>query len=241
MTDIELIQSARERIVAAKCDGKTWVEIMSMVPGLTKPAGKAILTGHFNDFQSVDRIAARLRTGKVIDTPFSGRNRRNAKISGLMIPRNEYAGVGTRRVKLRLNKLVKTSVLAKALRIALETEDKNLTAKKYHGGDIAGYTFDQINYFAKHDGIAELIEICKVEGWRFGVERSDVRGATHVIYFHLPGVEQISWHFTPKEEALPTYDGVWDQQKNSTLKKLEPAIERLLRTESLQEKGDQCS
>jgi hypothetical protein len=202
---------------------------MSIIPGMTKPAGKAILTGDFNDLQSIDDIAAGLRSGTVIEAPVSRRNRRNAKISGLMSARNKYAGIGTRRVKLRLNKLAKTNVLAKALRIALEIEDRNLTAKKYHGGNIAGYTYDQINYFAKHDGITALIEICKSEGWKFGLQCSDVRGATHVIYFHLPGVEQISWHFTPNDEGLPAYDGVWDQQENSTLNKLEPAIEKLVR------------
>jgi hypothetical protein len=37
--------------------------------------------------------------------------------------------------------------------VALEIEDKNLTAKRYPGGgDIGGYTYKQISYFAKRTG-----------------------------------------------------------------------------------------
>jgi hypothetical protein len=143
--------------------------------------------------------------------------------------RRQFCGIGTRRTKLALNKLSRTSTFAKALRTALEIEDNNLTAKKYHGGDIAGYTYDQIAYFDKHDGIMQLIEICKMEGWTFGVHNSHIFGASHVIYFELPATEQLSWHFSPLSgHCLPEYGGVWDQKQNSTLRKLEAAIQPLL-------------
>ena len=45
---------------------------------------------------------------------------------------------GTRKAKLALNRLGKTDVYARALRIALEIEDANLNAKRYFGGDIGG-------------------------------------------------------------------------------------------------------
>jgi hypothetical protein len=157
----------------------------------------------------------------------SRRHRERVKI--LDTARQEFCGVGTRRTKLALNRLAKTSNYAKALRVALEIEDKNLTAKKCHGGDIGGYSYDQIAYFAKHDGIMELIEICKSQGWTFGIHMAGVYGATHVVYFELPGVEQISWHFTPQSgNELPMYPGVWDRQENSTLWKLEAAITLLV-------------
>src|SRR5579862_6961720 len=93
--------------------------------------------------------------------------------------RRQFCGMGTRRTKLALNKLCSTSAFAQALRIALEIEDKNLTAKKYHGGDIAGYTYDQVAYFAKHQGIMQLVELCRLENWNFGVHKSTISGATH--------------------------------------------------------------
>jgi hypothetical protein len=155
--------------------------------------------------------------------------RQRTAVTLLNTARRQFCGIGTRRTKLALNKLSMTSTLTKALQIALEVEDKNLTAKKYHGGDIAGYTYDQIAYFEKHDGIRKLIEICKLKGWNFGVQESTVFGASHVIYFELPGVEQISWHFSPlSDHHLPVYDGVWNQKQNSTLRKLEAAIQPLL-------------
>lgn len=155
--------------------------------------------------------------------------RRQALVQVLDTARSRFCGVGTRRTKVALNKLAKTSIYAKALRLALEIEDKNLTAKKYFGGNIDGYSYSQIAYFAKHDGIMQLVEISKSEGWTFGVQKSEVVGATHVIYFDLPGVEQISWHFTPPPtHELPAYTGQWDRKENSTLLKLEAAIKPLV-------------
>ena len=43
--------------------------------------------------------------------------------------RKNFCGVGSRKIKLLLNKLAKTDNLAKAYRIALEAEDKNISAK----------------------------------------------------------------------------------------------------------------
>jgi hypothetical protein len=176
---------------------------------------------------TADEVSA---AAQVAEREFTSKhpNRKN-KARSLSAARTSFCAVGTRKTKLALNKLAKTSTYAKALRIALEIEDKNLTAKKYHGGDIGGYTYNEIAYFAKHDGILELIEICRSEGWTLGIQESPVVGATHVIYFDLPGVEQISWHFTPPlQHGLSTYSGVWDGAKNSTLQKLEAAIIRLM-------------
>jgi len=68
----------------------------------------------------------------------------------LATARRHFCGIGTRRTKFALNKLSRTSTFAKALRLALEIEDQNLTAKTYHGGDIGGYTYDQISDIRKH-------------------------------------------------------------------------------------------
>jgi hypothetical protein len=122
------------------------------------------------------------------------RGRRKERIGGLVIARETYAGLGTRMVKLRLNTLAKTSSYAKALRLALEIEDLNVNAKRYHGGDIGGYSYSHVYYLKEAEIIEELIEIAKSEGWTWGVLKSDVGATTHVIYFNIPGVGQVSWH-----------------------------------------------
>jgi hypothetical protein len=179
------------------------------------------------ELQSIADIADEVkRVEEAADRAFESRHiSRKQKVRSLSNARNHYCGIGTRRTKLGLNKLAKTSIYAGALRLALEIEDKDLTAKKYHGGDVGGYSYSQIAYLDKHDGILKLIEVCKSEGWTFGVQKSEVFGASHVIYFDIPGVEQISWHFTPpSKHDLPAYSGVWDRKENSTLLKLEAAI-----------------
>jgi hypothetical protein len=217
---------------------------------------------------------------------------RRQKIGTLILARTQFAGVGTRKAKLVLNKLAKGDEYALALRVALEIEDVNLTAKRYFGGDCGGYTYADINYLKKGEQIEALIEICKSQGWVFGVHdtgaveqaqnglsgpedcsqcngsgtcdygRSDHwcepepgyvpslcpcdkcggsgkskhaiqrrQQQTHVIYFDIPGVGQLSWYYSPKQQ-LPVYPGQWDGQEGSTLPKLEAAIAALL-TESV--------
>jgi hypothetical protein len=117
------------------------------------------------------------------------------KITALVQARTHFAGVGTRKAKLALNKLAKTDPYARALRIALEIEDANLTAKRYFGGDIGGYSYAEINYLKKCENIEALIDIAKSEGWVYGVQPSDVANTTHIIYFDIPSVGQLSWHY----------------------------------------------
>lgn len=148
------------------------------------------------------------------------------KIAKLVQARAEFAGIGTRKAKLMLNKLAKTDRYAKALRVALEIEDQNLTAKRYFGGDCKGYTYAEIAYLKKSEKIEALIGISKLEGWVFGVQPSDVSNATHIIYFDIPGVGQVSWHYSPNE-PLPVYPGTWDGEIGSTLTNLEAAISAL--------------
>jgi hypothetical protein len=153
--------------------------------------------------------------------------KRRRKIATLIRARTEFAGVGTRKAKLTLNKLAKTDPYARALRTALEIEDVNLTAKRYFGGDCGGYTYADIAYLKKCEHIEALIEISRSHGWVFGVQPSDVPDTTHIIYFELPDVGQVSWHYSPRG-PLPVYAGQWDGQVGSTLPKLETAIALLL-------------
>jgi len=152
--------------------------------------------------------------------------KRRKKSDVLALARTQFAGVGTRKAKLALNKLA-ADVYALALRVALEIEDVNLTAKRYCGGDCGGYTFSEINYRKKRDHIDLLIDICKSAGWVFGVQPYSLFSTTHIIYFEIPGVGQLSWHYSPRE-TLPDYLGQPDGVKGSILLKLEAAISALL-------------
>jgi hypothetical protein len=157
-------------------------------------------------------------------SPMSRKHRQ--KINNLIQARTQFAGIGTRKAKLTLNKLAKNDPYARALRTALEIEDANLTAKRYFGGDCGGYTYAEIHYLRKSENIEALIEISKSHGWTFGVKPSEVY-TTHIIYFDIPGVGQLSWHYSP-QKPLPAYSGQWDGMEGSTLPKLEAAISALL-------------
>lgn len=148
-------------------------------------------------------------------------------IHDLKVKRTAFAGIGTNKAKRRLNKLSKTSDIAKAIRIALEIEDKNILAK-----DTYGEYRDRV-YNKKHELILELCEVFKKNGWEYGVQNSSIVGASHIIYFEIPSCEQISWHFSAGSVVFPDYLKKWDGQENSTLRKLEQVCYDILKANNL--------
>jgi hypothetical protein len=136
--------------------------------------------------------------------------------------REQFAGIGTNKAKRRLNKLAITNSVAKAVRLALEIEDKSISAKGCYG-----MYRDRI-YKKKGELILSLSELFNKEQWVYGIQKSEVPPTSHVIYFEIPNCEQISWHFTPESESnLPEYMSKWDNKSNSTLEKLELISMRL--------------
>src|SRR4051794_9818718 len=109
--------------------------------------------------------------------------KRKKRVAMLVAARESFVGVGTRKVKVFLNKAGKIDVYALALRMALEAEDANITAKRYFGGDCGGYSYADIHYSKKAEKIEALIEISKAQGWTFGIQPSDIPATAHVIYF----------------------------------------------------------
>lgn len=148
---------------------------------------------------------------------------RRAAVRQLEDARDNFCGLGTRRVKVRLNKLAKTCAVAKALRIALEIEDVSTLGKKY-----AGSSWSSDSYEKKHQYIHELIFLFKEQNWAFGKHQSDSFATRHIIYFEIPTCEQISFHCS-LDIAVPDYLKKWDGKTNSTLRKLEAAITEILR------------
>lgn len=147
-------------------------------------------------------------------------------IQDLSICRKNFAGIGTNKAKRRLNKLSQSSDIAKAIRLALEIEDKNICAKK------TDWRYKDKVYNQKVQLIEELIDIFVKNKWVFGVEKSQNPSTTHVIYFEIPGCEQLSWHFSPSTpKKFPEYDGKWDEKENATLSKLEDITKKILEME----------
>lgn len=142
-------------------------------------------------------------------------------IYSLHTARNNFCQIGTNKTKRRLNKISKNDPVAKALRIALEIEDKNILAKEasfYYAGRI---------YKDKNKLINQLIELFKENNWIYGVHSSDVPATSHIVYFEIPNCEQISWHSDVSND-VPIYNNKWDGKTNSTLPKLEKTIMELL-------------
>ena len=103
--------------------------------------------------------------------------------------RETFCGIGTRKIKIRLNKLCDQSIDALLFRKALEIEDKNISAKKYQN-------YRDKYYEEKGDLIEELIQFCIANNINVGyqeVEEQEYQ-TLYVVYFDFPNCEQISWH-----------------------------------------------
>lgn len=143
-------------------------------------------------------------------------------VKRLSLMRDSMCGMGTRKVKLYLNKMIKQGdKVAELYRFALETEDYNIKAK-----DTNPFYQDKV-YRKKHEYILKLAGLCRALAVPFGWQPSDVRVVNAVVYFELPGMEQISFHTELNEEEkkfMPMYSSEWDGKQLSTLWKIEAAI-----------------
>ncbi|MBR6516916.1 MAG: hypothetical protein IKT40_08790 [Bacilli bacterium] len=139
----------------------------------------------------------------------------------LVNKRKTFCGVGTRKVKLMLNKLIKSGdINAQLYRLALEIEDKNIQAK-----DHKNYYYRDTIYYHKKMLIYDLIKLCSENNIVFGYHASDVRDTSNIIYFELPNTEQISFHVSLDDTTnIPIYEKEWDGLVCSTLDKLEKVI-----------------
>lgn len=135
--------------------------------------------------------------------------------------RNNFCGLDTRNIKLMLNKIGKTDPVALAIRYLLEAEDYNIKAKESYG------EYRDKNYEKKSEFVEKALDVCLENNFKCGWQDSDLPNISHVVYFDIPGVEQISFHQDLSSEYLercPEYDSEWDSLVNSTLLKIEKAI-----------------
>lgn len=150
--------------------------------------------------------------------------------------RTSFCGIGTRKAKMRLNKLAKAGVpMAKILRLALEIQDVNIVAKG------SPYFYKQKIYRKKEAMLCELADICQEEGVVYGVQKTNNHMTSYVLYFDLPGAGQISFHTNAISKKWPVYQGEWDGLQNSTLGKLEKAIKELLEANPLPPASVKCT
>jgi hypothetical protein len=143
---------------------------------------------------------------------------RRILVGQLTDARESYCGIGTRKVKLKLNRLAGIDARARAFRIALEIEDCSTQAKKYFG------EWRDKKYAEKSELILQLVNLCRENSWIFGKHESETY-PRWIVYFELPGCDQISFHTSLKcPDDIPDYASDWDGIRNSTLCKLEKAI-----------------
>ena len=135
--------------------------------------------------------------------------------------RDTMCGIGTRRLKLLLNRLIKGGdQLAQAYRMALELEDVNIQAKRSYG------QFQDKIYEKKHKLLIELMDLCRAQKYVFGHQCCKGRGVNVIIYFELPNADQISFHtYMPSIPTnIPLYKKEWNGIENHTLPALEAAL-----------------
>lgn len=140
--------------------------------------------------------------------------------------------IGTRRVKLFLNTKIKEGdKVANAYRLALEAEHKNIDAKNSYG------KYKDKIYEQKRLVIDELISLCLENDFVCGYQDSNVRDTNFIIYFELPDMRQISFHSDIPNELfgkMKEYEKDWDGEVNSTIAKIECAIEKRYHDELVQ-------
>jgi hypothetical protein len=135
--------------------------------------------------------------------------------------RTEGLGIGTNKIKRRLNKLSKDNKIAGIIRLVIEIEDVNILAKKYYG------EYRDKKYGQKQMLLEKLINIYKESGYVFGYHDSDVKPAVCILFFELDDdFEQVSWHSTVGYNNIRKYDKDWDGKENSTYPKLLNYIEK---------------
>jgi hypothetical protein len=133
--------------------------------------------------------------------------------------RKSMLGIGTNKIKRRLNSLAENDIVAKGLRLLLETEDINIIAKKQR------HRYKDKSYAKKFVYIHQLIDLFKENGWLYGRHESNVYETNYIIFFELPGTKQISFHSNLKNpKDIPIYEKEWDGLVNSTLNKISEKI-----------------
>lgn len=167
--------------------------------------------------QQQDYMEAREREKKRLEA----KEKNEKLIRELEKLRSNAMGIGTNKLKRRLNKLAETNVDAKICRLALEIEDVSTQAKAARG------EYKDKKYYKKTLLIDELVELYSQTDYHYGIEWKDGYETNCIIYFDLPNAVQISFHtLWDKETPIKEYSKEWDGLVNSTFKKLIAFVEQ---------------
>ncbi|MCZ8157664.1 MAG: hypothetical protein O9264_16215 [Leptospira sp.] len=142
----------------------------------------------------------------------------------LLRSKTNFCGGTLDEVILYLEDIFGSNRVAEALYYALNAEIANYEAK------LSDRYGRRERYLRKNLCISELVKLCQVEGFKFGIQKnqSSYKVVGEVIYFDLPGTAQLSWHISKNDlkfkGELPIYKKKWDNQKNSGFSKIEQSI-----------------
>lgn len=162
-----------------------------------------------------EKCIAFKKPAHIVRMEIEAANRENIMI--LEYSRYDACGIGSKKLKLRLNKLKKNGdKVASVLRKLIEAEDSNISAKKYFGKYRDRY------YGNKEMYLMDSIEDMKELGWTFGYSTEVGKNAKYVMYVYLPNGSQLSWHMVndSNKVRLPEIDVKWDGLPATTLTKL---------------------
>lgn len=131
--------------------------------------------------------------------------------------RKSFAGVGTRKAKIRLNKL--NNINSIIIRKLIDIEEYSTFAKIELNS-----IYKDKKYNMKEKLIKELADIFKENNYKYGIQnnlnKNHYKDPDYIIYFKIMGV-QLSFHFNNLYKIkYPKFDEDWDNIPNSTFSKL---------------------
>lgn len=154
---------------------------------------------------------------EAVKTKYEAEYKNQALVWSLKDYRKNALGIGTNKIKRRLNKI--NTLESNIIRLVLEIEDVNISAKKYRGDYKNHY------YNTKSELISELISIYKENTMVYGIKNTNNYSTNNIIFFELNDGTQISWHNDIYDKTVPKYEKEWDGMENSTLPKVFEYIE----------------
>jgi len=148
--------------------------------------------------------------------------------------RNTIFNISSRKLKIRLNKVAKNDDYFKFLRILIELEDVNITAKK-----TSRYFINKI-YSIKNSLLEDLVDFIKnssvdiIQNINYGKGIDEYGFVSNVIYIDLPLTKkQISFHYVEYLD-IPNYDKDWDKVENITMARILEEIKLYVEMKNLQ-------
>ena len=127
-------------------------------------------------------------------------------------------GMGLRKVIKYLHKLDKVTKdpETRLIRMLLETEYANLSAKQ-HNGRLKGVIYER-----KAILLFQMADLLEETGWNYGINEETGKNASYLVYVYLPNGVQLTWHCNEYAiyESYPQIDAQWDGQVCMTMEKI---------------------